>query len=351
MRFLSCDWGTSRMRLRLVATASGRVEAEVASDDGVARIQEAALQGVSSSGEAVESQLEEARARRFEATLARRIAELESQSTVCLENLPVVVSGMASSSIGWRELPYGTLPMTLDGRSLPTTRIALTGSGRHEVLLVSGLRAEADVLRGEEVEALGLLGPGPYRELAEDGLLILTGTHSKHIRVVDRQITTFETFMTGELYDVMARSSVLRSSVDPDALEGAWWESSPTLSKVFCGAVAESRGRALSSLLFSVRARQVLERRPPAWCAARLSGLLVGAELAGAASSVPDATPILIGASRSLETPYRLASTALGLERRTTFATEERMRAAVVFGQRLLLDLTSFDGSNRSPDP
>ncbi len=326
------------MRLRLVAAASGTVEAEVASEDGVARIQDAVLRAFSLSGEAVQSQLEAARARRFETTLARRIAELESQSSVPLENLPVVVSGMASSSIGWRELPYGTLPMMLDGRSLPTARMALSGSGGHEVLLVSGLRAEADVLRGEEVEAFGLLGTGPHRELAEDGLLILAGTHSKHIRVVDQRITTFETFMTGELYDVMARGSVLRSSVDPEALEGVWWESSPTLSEVFCGAVAESRGLPLSSLLFSVRARQVLERRPPAWCAARLSGLLVGAELAGAASSVPDATPILIGASRSLETPYLLASTALGLEHRVTFATEDRMRAAVVSGQRLLLD-------------
>ncbi len=326
------------MRLRLVAAESATVEAEVASDDGVARIQEAVLRAFSSSGEADQSQLEVARARSFETTLARRIAELESQSSVSLENVPVVVSGMASSSIGWRELPYGTLPMRLDGRSLPTARIALSGSGGHEVLLISGLRAAADVLRGEEVEALGLLGTAPHQEVAEDGLLILAGTHSKHVRVVDRRITTFETFMTGELYDVMARSSVLRNSVDPDALESVWWESSPALSEVFCDAVAESCGRSLSSLLFSVRARQVLEQRSPAWCAARLSGLLVGAELAGAASSVPDATPILIGASRSLETPYRLASTALGLDRRVTFATEERMGAAVVFGQRLLLD-------------
>ena len=323
------------MRLRLVA-ASGQVEAEVASDDGAARIQEAVLRHEGGSED--RGRLEARRAGRFEETLARRIAELASHSAERLEGLPVVVSGMASSSIGWRELPYGTLPMALDGRSLPAARMSLTSAGRHEVLLVSGLRAEADVLRGEEVEALGLLSMERYHRFAADGLLVLPGTHSKHLRVVGRRITTFQTFMTGELYDVMARSSILRSSVDPAALEGAWWQTSPELSEVFRGAAAASQGRALSASLFTVRARQVLERRSPAWCAAHLSGLLVGAELAGAASSVPEATPILIGASSRLETPYRLACDALGLERRVAFATGEEMTAAVVVGQRLLLE-------------
>ncbi len=336
MRFLSCDWGTTRMRLRLVG-ASGRVEAEVASDDGVARIQDAVLRDIPPGVVEEQGQLDARRARCFEETLARRIAELASRSMEGVEGLPVVVSGMASSSIGWRELPYGALPMALDGRSLPTARLSLTGPGRHEVLLVSGLRAPADVLRGEEVQALGLLALEPYRGLSGDGLLILPGTHSKHLRVVDRRITTFETFMTGELYDVMARGSILRSSVDPGALEGAWWQTAPELSDVFRGAVVSGRGRALSASLFSVRAHQVLERRSPAWCAAHLSGLLVGAELSGTASRVPEATPILIGASPSLEGPYRLACAALGLERRVAFATEEEMTAAVVVGQRFLL--------------
>ncbi len=337
MRFLSCDWGTSSLRLRLVATSPVRVEAEIASDDGAARIHTAALQAAPARGGKSDRASEEERARRFEARLIERLDELERRSGASIAGLPVVVSGMASSSIGWRELPYGSVPLELDGAGLPTARLAPIGAGRHPVVLVSGLRARTDIMRGEEVEALGVLHAKAYRGI-ESTLLILPGTHSKHIRVVDRKLTAFETFMTGELYEVMARHSILQSSVDPSALFGRWWEATPALVEAYRSGVSSSRDRPLSGSLFSVRAHDVLQGESPGWCAAHLSGLLIGAELVDAAQNVVTGTPILLGATGPLRFPYRLACAVLGLEDGITFVAEETMDLAVVSGQQLLLE-------------
>ena len=36
---------------------------------------------------------------------------------IAAERIPVIISGMASSSVGWRELPYAKVPVGLDGAS------------------------------------------------------------------------------------------------------------------------------------------------------------------------------------------------------------------------------------------
>src|SRR5262245_50327874 len=93
MNFVSCDWGTSNFRLRLVQ--KGSVNGEVRTEDGTAKL--AAQPGD--------------RAEAFRSTLARGLEQLKAPATA-----PVVISGMASSSIGWKELPYAKLPFSLDGR-------------------------------------------------------------------------------------------------------------------------------------------------------------------------------------------------------------------------------------------
>ena len=186
MKFVSGDWGTSNFRLRLV---DGGVKDEVRTDDGTAKL--AAQPGD--------------RAEAFRSVLAKGLERLQAP-----DSLPVIISGMASSSIGWKELPYAKLPFSLDGRDAVWEKI----EGR--VHLVSGLRSDIDVLRGEETEALGLVA-SLGRELPFESVFVLPGTHSKHLEVNPGGIAVFRTFMTGELFDVLARQSVLRHSTDPAA--------------------------------------------------------------------------------------------------------------------------------------
>src|SRR4051812_2508684 len=101
--FLSCDWGTTSFRLRWLA--EGEIKQEYADQAGC---------------KAVFDSAGEDRARLFEAHLRRAIATLDPPRG---KKLPLVISGMASSSIGWRELPYAQLPVQLDGTDLRVQRI------------------------------------------------------------------------------------------------------------------------------------------------------------------------------------------------------------------------------------
>src|SRR5580704_2698213 len=102
-QILSCDWGSTSLRLRLVTTGTfPKVAAEFRSNDGVATL--AAATG------------NETRGGCFKRTLRGAIHQLQQQTGESLDNLPIIISGMAGSSIGWQSLPYARLPFRLNGQ-------------------------------------------------------------------------------------------------------------------------------------------------------------------------------------------------------------------------------------------
>lgn len=60
-----------------------------------------------------------------------------------------------------------------------------------------------DVMRGEETALIGQIAAG-----VADGLFILSGTHSKWVRVESGSIIIFQTCMTGEALAVLHRHSI-----------------------------------------------------------------------------------------------------------------------------------------------
>lgn len=291
MRFVGCDWGTSTFRLRLVERG---VVGEVRTDEGVAKL---AAQG----GD---------RAEAFRSTLARGLEKLQAPASY-----PVLISGMASSSIGWKELPYAKLPFSLDGRD------AVWEKMDDRFYLISGLRSATDVLRGEETETLGLVA-ALGREMPFEAVFVLPGTHSKHLDVNPGGIATFRTFMTGELFDVLARQSVLRHSTDPAA---------PFDRASFLEGVEESQRRPLPSALFRVRTRQVLDRKEIPSNTSFLSGLLIGSELGSMRGT---AVPVIVAAGERLRTSYAAAGEALGFGAGLRCVDSEQLS---VLGQNVLL--------------
>lgn len=291
MEFVSCDWGTSNFRLRRV---EGAVLDEVRTDEGTAKL--AAQEGD--------------RALAFRQTLMRGLERLKAPPSC-----PVVISGMASSSIGWKELPYAKLPFALDGRDAVWEKL------EDRFYLISGLRSSTDILRGEETEALGLVAT-LGREMPFEAVFVLPGTHSKHLEVNPGGIATFRTFMTGELFDLLARQSVLRHSTDPAA---------PFDREGFLEGVQESLSRPLPSALFRVRTRQVLEKRAVPSNTSFLSGLLVGTELASLRNSD---VPVIVAAGERLRTSYAAAGEALGMGPRLRLVDSEPLS---VLGQGVIL--------------
>jgi 2-dehydro-3-deoxygalactonokinase len=92
--FLSCDWGTSSFRLRLVETNTLHVIAEERSGAGIA--------GTYQQWQQTSLPREEF----FAAIINRQIDVLAGKTGMPLQDVRVALSGMASSSIGMIELPY-----------------------------------------------------------------------------------------------------------------------------------------------------------------------------------------------------------------------------------------------------
>ncbi len=237
------DWGTSNLRIWLV-DSQGAVLGERQSPEGMGGLDKAA----------------------YPAVLEGHLSALGAPS-----DLPVVVAGMAGARTGWREAPYVETPAPLVG--LFQHAVQPEGVSRPVYILPGVCQREGgayDVMRGEETQLAGALEQG-----LDNALFCLPGTHSKWALVEGGQVRRFSTVMTGELFNLISRQSILRLSVPEDGDA----EADP---EIFDAAVAQALepGFALTSVLFSIRAEGLLARDARINPAARLSGLLIGAEIA-----------------------------------------------------------------------
>jgi 2-dehydro-3-deoxygalactonokinase len=271
--WIAVDWGTSN--LRVWAMGHEGVLAEAASDAGMGSL---ARDG-------------------FEPALLELIRDWLGEGP-----MPIIACGMVGARQGWAEAPYRAVPCTpvAMGELLPV----LTHDPRLQVRIVPGLKqmTPADVMRGEEVQiagALSLLGDF-------DGVLCLPGTHSKWAHVSTGEVVSFQTFMTGEMFALLAGQSVLRHGI------GKGWD-----EVAFDAGLSDalSRPEKLAARLFSLRAEGLLAGLSPDAANARLSGLLIGAELAAAKPYWLGQRVVLIGAPKlSAHYARALASQGLSVE-------------------------------------
>ena len=241
--FIAGDWGTTRLRLYL-CKADGAVLAR-AQGEG------AAVPG---------------HAERFAAAVAAWDA--------AHGKLPAVLSGMVGSTIGWKEVPYfscparpgdiagGALRFDHDGRA-----IAIVPG-----LKCTGLTGAPDVMRGEEVQILG--APRLNPALAQGRhIFCMPGTHAKWVEVVDGAVTHFQTALSGELFELLRKHSVLaRDGGEVDVASDA----------LKLGLKMARQPADLLHLLFSARSRVVTGAMPKADAASYLSGLILGKDVATA---------------------------------------------------------------------
>ena len=181
-----------------------------------------------------------------------------------------------------------------------------------------------DVMRGEETQIAGYFSKNPNF----DGVICLPGTHTKWVHLSAGEIVSFRTFMTGEIFLSLSEHSILKNSVDSEnfdqtsfleAFEDIY--SSPSL---------------LSSKLFQIRALDLLEKVAAKSLKSKLSGYLVGAELAGAKNYWLGQKIVIIG-NDDLSILYKKALEKLGLD-----ATIENTKEVTLNGLRKVY----FGGSN-----
>ena len=304
-QFISCDWGTSRFRLRLVDREQQQILAEHATGEGIQNL--AAIHPA-----------KEGRREFLGTVLERGIAALGVGNKI---DIPLVMSGMASSTLGWQSLPYSPLPAPIDGSTVRFVDFLQAG---RKVRLVSGLQADSDVMRGEETELIGIFADPTRRPLADNCVVVLPGSHSKHVHLRGGQIVGFTTHLTGELFNLLCRSSTLETGDD------AVFAPAP-----FVAGVQASRAQGMSAALFQTRARAVLGHLPAKHGRAFLSGVLIGAEISALAGT--GARRIVLAAGGQLANEYALALTELLPGMTVTQIPPADLAAATVSGHARIL--------------
>lgn len=262
---IAVDWGTTRFRAFFVA-ADGVVLAKAVADDGILNIAPGGFPAV-----------------------------LEKHCGAWLANnpdIPVVMAGMVGSRNGWIEAPYRQCPATVS--DLAASMISVSHDERRIAWIVPGLSTKdpsgaPDVLRGEETLAIGT-------GLAS-GLIVLPGTHSKWVRMDHGRISSFSTFMTGELYATFLSHTILgRLREEPDNDDG-----------FLKGLEAAGGPGGLSHQAFSARTRVLMGDMSGRSVATYISGLLIGSEIREGLAMVPDAGGIIVVAEGAIAESYELA--------------------------------------------
>ncbi|BCH63965.1 2-dehydro-3-deoxygalactonokinase [Agrobacterium vitis] len=265
------DWGTSNFRLWLVDGA-GNVLGERQSADGMSAC---------------------AADNRFAAVLEEHLEALSAPL-----DLPVVIAGMAGARAGWLEAPYVETPASLSGLH----HHSVSPKASRPVYILPGLcqinTGPFDVMRGEETQLAGVVAGG-----MASGVICMPGTHCKWVDLENGVVQRFRTVMTGELFDLIAKQSILRLSIQQAPAE--------TDQTVFADAVSEALGEnfTLTTSLFSIRAAGLLSSPGANEAASRLSGLLIGAEIAGMREWIGSGKTVHIVGSKALSALYAKAIT------------------------------------------
>lgn len=270
--WIAADWGTTRLRLWAMDT-SGEVVGTATSDDGMGQLTPDA----------------------FEPAFLKTAAPFLSADRC----LPVIICGMAGARTGWKEAGYGAVPAPPSGQP----EVVKTVDQRIDVHILPGLSQSEppDVMRGEETQIAGLIHQTPNF----DGMLCLPGTHTKWATIANGQVRRFRTAMTGELFALLSSQSTLAGFTSD-----GWDE------PAFKAAVAQNRDAPLAADLFSLRARGLLHGFSDGEGRARLSGLLIGAEVSAMVRGNADAHVTLLG-DPTLCRIYEIALEHLGLGSQT----------------------------------
>ncbi len=264
--WIAVDWGTTNLRVWAMDTHGAVLEK---------RVSDAGMGGLDRDD--------------FEPALLALVSDWLSDGPT-----PVICCGMVGSRLGWIEAPYRTTPCipVVNGDVVQVK----CNDKRLSVFVVPGVKQEnpADVMRGEETQLAGYLAD----HSKFSGTICLPGTHTKWVQIDNGMIQHFKTYMTGELFALLSKKSVLKHFIQGDA-----WD-----NDAFLGALGQtlSAPAEFAGNLFRLRAESLISELDSAAARARLSGLLIGLELAASTAFWQNQQVVILG-EKTLAKTYRLA--------------------------------------------
>lgn len=241
MLILAIDGGTSRTRARVVSSDRG-VLASAEEDAGAA--------DVARTGDRLVLR---------EAALGACSRALSAAGTGWDGLDRVVASGMITSPLGLHEVPHLPAPAGKAELARGSVEVELEGFSR-PVLFIPGVRAaeagSLDIIRGEEVEVVGLL---EVLGGARARTFLFAGSHGKVLETDPAgRVASIFTFLFGELMRAVARETILAAFVpDPPLAEAA----RTSLSAGLKDALEHGLGHALFRVRVMGMARTTPEER------------------------------------------------------------------------------------------
>lgn len=176
---------------------------------------------------------------------------------------PVIMAGMIGSNQGWQNVPYLPCPLPLHDLAHHLCQVDAS------TWIVPGVNIlnehECNIMRGEETQLAGAW------QLAPASLYILPGTHCKWVEIDKGCLTRFKTVMTGEMHHLLMTHSLIGKALPPQITDR-----NAFIHGIECG-LNDSE---ILPRLFEIRAAWVVGKLAQDEVGERLSGLLIGAEIA-----------------------------------------------------------------------
>lgn len=235
-------------------------------------------------------------------------------------NLPAITSGMIGSRQGWHEAPYASCPAGAE--QLVEKLVSINPSAGGTLCFVPGVDyvnelGVPDVIRGEECQIIGQLALGAKAGKDGEIVFVMPGTHSKWVSVKDGKLVKFSTYMTGEVFAVLEKHSILGRLMPENA--ASLPHDDTAFRRGLSYAAATGQGGGLLSRLFSTRTLGLFDKVPAGGLRSYLSGLMIGTEIVEALSSFTGSqplneTPITVIANAGLTEIYETALSLHGLK-------------------------------------
>lgn len=240
--WIAVDWGTTNFRAYLMDQTAVVID-KVESHQGLLSISD----------------------KEFATTLLNNISKW--QAITDLATTSIYMAGMVGSKQGWREVDYLPMPFALSNIKHKLFKFLLPWNVNAFIVPgICGMNKFGwyDVMRGEETQLLGL------RNIvkADNIVALLPGTHSKQAIMEKDKLISFSTIMTGELFSLLNRHSILTKNIaeEYDDQDG------------FLLGVKNGYDHPLSSVLFSARTLLLNHTLSSNQVRSYLSGLLIGNE-------------------------------------------------------------------------
>ena len=253
--WVALDWGTSNFRAYLMD--NNNVIDQVSTQEGMKFIDQ----------------------NEFEKILIKNIDAWNNKFDIKV----IIASGMVGAKQGWIEVPYINSPCDIRNVNFKTLKI-LDDANIHILSGVSQFNP-SDVMRGEETQIAGFL----LNNVDFNGSICLPGTHSKWVNMSSYNIQEFTTFLTGELYEIVKKYSILNHSLNTTELDDEIVKSSAKL-------IIENPSF-ITNKLFEIRADNLLKNSNQTSNNSKLVGYLLGIELSGSRTYWEDKDLVIIGSS------------------------------------------------------